>query len=253
MTTTIKVAQQTEPFYPTGDGEPVAESYDHMYALLTTLEVLRQYLAPRQATVLANQFLFYAQNFPKLRVAPDVMVIFDVPPGGRDSYKIWEEGQIPSLIFEMTSPGTKDVDLIWKKTLYEQLGVKEYWLFDPKGEWIEEKLRGYRLRGEVYELIGDSRSEALELRLQVEEKLIGFYRQDTGEKLLLPDELACALRQEVIAKQQAEERAEQERQRAEQESQRAEQERQRAEQAELEVQKLREKLRSLGIDPDTLQ
>jgi Uma2 family endonuclease len=239
MTAILKVAQQTEIFYPSADGEPVAETYDHLYSLLTTLEVLRQYLAPRQATVLGNQFLYYAQGFPKLRVAPDVMVIFDVPPGGRDNYKIWEEGQVPSVIFEMTSPGTKDNDQILKKTLYEQLGVQEYWLFDPKGEWIEEKLRGYRLRGESYELIGESRSEPLELRLQVEEKLIGFYREDTGEKLLLPDELAQALRQEVIARQQAEERAEQERQRAEQ--------------AELEVQQLREKLRSLGIDPDTLQ
>ncbi|KYC42817.1 hypothetical protein WA1_11865 [Scytonema hofmannii PCC 7110] len=245
MTAILPIAQQTEPFYPSADGEPVAETYDHLYCLLTTLEVLRQYLASRQATVLGNQFLYYAQGFPKLRVAPDVMVIFDVPPGGRDNYKIWVEGQVPTVIFEMTSPGTKDTDQILKKTLYEQLGVQEYWLFDPKGEWIEEKLRGYRLRGESYELIGERCSEPLELRLQVEEKLIGFYRQDTGEKLLLPDELAQALRQEVIARQQAEERAEQERQRTEQE-------RQRAEQAELEVQQLREKLRSLGVDPNTI-
>jgi Uma2 family endonuclease len=253
MTATLPVVQQTEPYYPSADGEPVAETYDHLYSLLTTLEVLRQYLASRQATVLGNQFLYYAQGFPKLRVAPDVMVIFDVQPGGRDNYKIWVEGQVPTVIFEMTSPGTKDTDQILKKTLYEQLGVKEYWLFDPKGEWIEEKLRGYRLRGESYELIGDSRSEPLELRLQVEGKLIGFYREDTGEKLLLPDELASALGEEAIARQQAEERAEQERQRAEQERQRAEQERQRAEQAELEIQQLKEKLRSLGVDPDTLQ
>jgi hypothetical protein len=67
----------------------VAETYDHLYALLITLEVLRQYLEGRQATVLGNQFLYYAQNLPKLRVTTDVMVIFDVAPGGRDNYKIW--------------------------------------------------------------------------------------------------------------------------------------------------------------------
>lgn len=78
-----------------------------LYALLTTLEVLKQYLAAHQATVLGNQFLYYAQGFPKLRLAPDVMVIFDVAPGGRDNYKIWEEGQVPTVIFEMTSFGTK--------------------------------------------------------------------------------------------------------------------------------------------------
>jgi Uma2 family endonuclease len=73
------------------------------------------------------------------------MVIFNVAPGGRDNYKIWEEKQVPAVIFEITSEGTKEKDTGYKKTLYEQMGVKEYWLFDPKGEWIEQKLKGYRL------------------------------------------------------------------------------------------------------------
>lgn len=201
--------------YPSADNTPVAETYDHLYAILTTLEVLKRYLIGRQATVLANQFLYYAQGFPRLRTAPDVMVIFDVAPGGRDNYKIWEEGQVPVVIFEMTSKSTQDQDKTFKKTLYEQLGVQEYWLFDPKGEWIEEKLRGYRLRGETYEAIADNRSEPLQLHLAVEGKLIGFYREDTGEKLLMPDELADALKQETQARQLAQEQAEGERQQRE--------------------------------------
>jgi len=209
MTATSPTTPTTPIIYPSSDGEPVAETYDHLYAILTTLEVLKQYLTGRQATVLADQFLYYAQGFPRLRIAPDVMVIFDVEPGGRDNYKTWEEGQVPVVIFEMTSKGTQDQDKTFKRTLYEQLGVLEYWLFDPKGEWIEEKLQGYRLRGETYEPITDSRSEPLQLRLVVEGKLIGFYREDNGEKLLIPDELAQAL-------QLAEERAEQERQQRDQ-------------------------------------
>jgi Uma2 family endonuclease len=215
MTALSPSAQTTPIVYPSADGEPVAETYDHLYAILTALEVLKQYLAARQATVLANQFLYYAQGFPKLRTAPDVMVIFEVSPGGRDNYKIWEEGQVPVVIFEMTSKGTKDYDQSFKKTLYEQLGVQEYWLFDPKGEWIEEQLRGYRLRGEVYEPITDSQSQPLQLRLAVEGKLISFYRQDTGEKLLIPDELAQALQGEMLARQQAEILAAEERQQRE--------------------------------------
>ncbi len=215
MTAILPKTQSAEIFYPSSDGEPLAETYDHLYAILTTLEVLKQYLALRQATVLADQFLYYSQGFPKLRVAPDVMVIFDVAPGGRDNYKIWEEGQVPVVIFEITSPGTRQQDESLKKTLYEQLEVKEYWQFDPRGEWIEEKLRGYRLRGEIYEPITDNRSEPLQLRLAVEGKIIGFYREDTGEKLLIPDELAQALQQETQRRQEAEERAEQERQQRE--------------------------------------
>jgi len=50
-------------------------------------------------------------------------------------------------------------------------------------------------------------SDVLTLRLVVEGELIGFYRDDTGEKLLVPDELYVALKQEVAARQAAEERA----------------------------------------------
>merc|ERR1712178_206532 len=176
-------------------GEPVAETYIHLYAILTTLEVLKQYLSGQQGTVLANQFMYYSQGLPRMRVAPDVMVIFNVEPGGRDNYKIWEEKEVPQVIFEMTSPGTKNQDQEFKKTLYEQLGVKEYWLFDPKGEWIPEQLKGYRLRNTVYEVIEDNRSEPLQLQLKVEGQLIGFYREDTGKKLLIPEELATALQE----------------------------------------------------------
>ncbi|BDI17541.1 hypothetical protein ANSO36C_33430 [Nostoc cf. commune SO-36] len=231
MTSLLPDSQSTEVFYPSSDGEPLAESYVHLCALLATLEVLRQYLLDREATVLSNQFLYYAQGFPRLRVAPDVMVIFNVAPGGRDNYKIWEEGQVPVVIFEMTSEGTKNQDTGFKKTLYEQLGVIEYWLFDPKGEWIKEQLQGYRLRGEVYEPITDSRCEPLQLRLEIEGQLIGFYREDTGEKLLIPEELAEALKQERLAREQAQEQAKQ---------------------AESQVERLRQHLRSLGVDPDTI-
>ena len=192
--TAASVSPPGQPsIYPSTDGEPVAETYVHLYAMLITLEVLRQYLAGQQATVLSNQFLYYAEGFPKLRVAPDVMVIFDVKPGGRDNYKIWEEGQTPTVVFEMTSKGTQEQDQSFKKTLYEQLEVQEYWLFDPKGEWIPEQLRGYRLQGEQYTPVTDNISRALNLRLTVEETLISFYRLDTDEKLLIPDELATAL------------------------------------------------------------
>lgn len=226
MTHLVQSAQTID--YPSSDGEPVAETYAHLYVLLVTLEVLQQYLAGRQATVLANQFLYYAQGFPKLRVAPDVMVIFNVAPGGRDNYKVWEEGQVPAVIFEMTSQGTKGQDQEFKKRLYEQLGVQEYWLFDPRGEWLDSQLQGYRLHKDVYEPITDGRSEPLQLRLAVEGELISFYR-DTGEKLLIPSELAERLLQESQARQEAEALLQQERQRAEH---------------------LAQYLRQQGIDPD---
>jgi DNA-binding NarL/FixJ family response regulator len=57
----------------------------------------------------------------------------------------------------------------------------------------------------------------------VEGALLGFYREDTGEKLLVPDELVQALQQEMQRRSQAEQRVEQAEQLAEQAEQRAEQ------------------------------
>ncbi len=226
-------APQPEIFYPSSDGEPLAESYDHLYVIMTTLAMLLHHLKGQQATVLADQFLYYAQGFPRLRVAPDVMVIFNVQPGGRDNYKTWEEGQVPAVIFEMTSPSTRNKDDIEKKQLYESMGVTEYWQFDPRGEWIPEKLRGYRLQGDLeptYAPITDNKSEPLQLQLVVEDKIISFYRLDNGVRLLPLEELNIAIEQET-------QRAEAEFQRAELEAQRAEMEAQRAK---VETQKVQE-------------
>lgn len=235
MTSVLPTARSTEIVYPSSDGEPLAETSVHVDAIIDAVVILRQLLADR-AIVLADQFLYYAQGFPKLRVAPDIMVIFDVPPGARDNYKTWEEGQVPAVIFEITSEGTRKQDQDSKKTLYEQLEVQEYWLFDPKGEWIPERLCGYRLQGDGYAAIADGRSEPLQLRLQVGGALIGFYREDTGEKLLAPGELVQALRAETLARQNAEERAERERQRADR--------------AESQVARLQAQLKALGVNPE---
>ncbi|MEM9137077.1 MAG: Uma2 family endonuclease [Cyanobacteria bacterium P01_F01_bin.42] len=224
-----------EIIYPVSDGEPVAETYDHFYALLVTLEVLKQYLTGQQATVLGNQFLYYAKGFPKLRVAPDVMVIFDVEPGGRDSFKTWEEQAVPQVVFEMTSKSTKKEDQEKKFQLYEQIGVTEYWLFDPRGEWLESPLMGYQLVDEMYQPILNLRSNVLGLQLAVENKLIQFTEVATGNRLLHPSELKTTLEQMEL-------KAEQEKQRAAQEKQRAAQEKQRAE-------KLIAQLKALGVDP----
>ncbi|WP_017327037.1 Uma2 family endonuclease [Synechococcus sp. PCC 7336] len=209
----------TEPVYPVRDDEPLAESYAHLYAILTILEALRQHVSGRRATVLANQFLYYAQGFPKLRVAPDVMVIFDVEPGGRDCYKVWEESKAPTVIFEITSASTSKQDFESKKHLYESLEVQEYWLFDPKGDWIEGQLLGYQLVGDDYAPITDKRSERLQLRLEVEGDRLSFYREDTGEKLLVSDELVLALQEATAAKVETQQQLEATQQALEQELQ----------------------------------
>jgi Uma2 family endonuclease len=216
----MTVSTNTTLHYPSGDGQPVAETFAHLYAILMTIEVLRLYFRGQRAIVLGNQFLYYEEGNSQKRIAPDVFVAFGVEPGGRDNYKIWEEGAVPSVAFEITSPSTKKEDDGPKKSLYAQLGIAEYWQFDPKGDWIPEKLRGHRLENCQYQPIADGLSVALGLRLAVDDSLvhsptalIAFHRLGTGEKLLLPVEwqsTAIEARQEALLARQEATAAEQE-------------------------------------------
>ena len=229
MTTELKISPKTEIFYLSEDDEPLAESPEHLLAIVNTFTVLTQYLAGQQAIIFSNQFLYYVEGLPSARVAPDIMVIFDVEPGIRSNYKIWEEKQVPKIIIEMTSQGNKDNDYLIKKSLYEQLGVEEYWLFDPRGEWVPEQLLGYRLQEEgFYRKIRGDRSETLQLRLVPEGSLLSFYRLDNEAKLLIPDELSQALQAETRAKQEAQRQVALEQRRVEVAQQQAENAEQRA-------------------------
>ncbi|NJK35794.1 MAG: Uma2 family endonuclease [Oscillatoriales cyanobacterium SM2_2_1] len=230
MIASIVYSATPDIIYPSSDGEPLAETQQHILAILMTFAMLRLYLQEQQAVVFANQFLYYIEGNPRARVTPDVMVVFDIEKRFYDNYKIWEERRTPTMIFEVTSAGTKETDWNFKKTLYEQLGVTEYWLFDPYGEWITEQLNGHRLNEDgIYKPIPDNLSEVLQLELRAEEHLIGFYRLDNGEKLLTPEELYRAISVANL--------------RADQEAQRAEQEKIRAD-------RLAERLRQMGVNLD---
>ena len=43
----------------------------------------------------------------------------------------------PDIIIEILSPSTAYYDLVYKKEVYARHRVKEYWIVDPIGKWIE--------------------------------------------------------------------------------------------------------------------
>lgn len=43
----------------------------------------------------------------------------------------------PDLVIEILSPSTGYYDLTEKKDVYAEFGVKEYWIVDPKKQWIK--------------------------------------------------------------------------------------------------------------------
>ncbi len=139
-------------------------------------------------------------------VAPDLFVVQGVAKGERRAYKLWEEGQPPTVVFEITSRGSRLEDLGTKRALYAMLGVREYFLSDPLGEYLRPPLQGYRLREGEYERVlsgdkGELASLALSFELRVEEGQLRVVNPATGERLLTPAEAQAARRAEAEARQ----------------------------------------------------
>jgi len=198
MTTLLKT--EANIIYPSEDNTPLAETSIHLDLIINTVVILRHYLKAQNlpGIILSNQFVYYAQGFPKLRVAPDIAVVLDLPFSKPDNYKIWESGQVPSVIFEITSKSTQSQDQVIKKDLYESLGVKEYWLFDPRSEWLEPPLKGYLLVDDLYTPILNGISPTLSMRLEANGNQLDLYLLDNGQKLLTPDQLNEALQQSEV-------------------------------------------------------
>jgi len=187
-----------EDLYPSSDGEPMAETQIHVLLLMALYQPLRLFYQPRGIFMAANLFLYYREGEPKARRAPDIMAVkgIDVRPLRR-SFKVWVEKAAPCWVLELTSKKTAKEDRVDKKQLYQELGVGEYFLFDPLHEYLPEQLMGYRLVDGVYKKLKPDRdgaliSEELQLRMVPSGKNLLLYSLETGERLLAPDEAYVA-------------------------------------------------------------
>ena len=132
--------------YPDSDGQPVAETDFQRKPLWYANDALaRRYRDRDDVYVSANLFVYYEQGNPRAVVAPDVFVVFGAPGHDRRSYKLWEEPKAPDFVLEITSRSTRTEDEGTKRRVYARLGVREYWRFDPTGDWLDPPLDGERL------------------------------------------------------------------------------------------------------------
>ncbi|MBW4638929.1 MAG: Uma2 family endonuclease [Gloeocapsa sp. UFS-A4-WI-NPMV-4B04] len=213
--------------------EPEMESSLHYTQLLILVSCVEWLWRERNDFFIgANLTIYFSRQQLRNRDfrGSDFFLVKDTEKRDRKSWVVWEEaGKNPDLIIELLSTLTANVDRTLKKELYQnQFRTPEYFWFSPDDlEFI-----GFRLLGNQYqEVTPDARgwrwSEVLGLYLGV---VAGKLRYFTSEGILVP---------------LPEEAAEQEQQQKEIAQLQAEQERLRAE-------RLAERLRVLGVDPDSL-
>jgi Uma2 family endonuclease len=195
--------------YPTSDGQPMAETTLHRKIMADLIEALERHFAGvPDVWVGGNLFLCYRKGDPSAALAPDVLLARGVTKWDRPNYLLWEE-RPPALVVEVTSRKTRREDRGKKKDVYERIGVEEYVLFDPYGDWLRPRLQGFRLEGGRYQPIapdedGSLASRTTGLILRPEAERLRLFDPAAGTPLLWTDELEGALAEERAARARAE-------------------------------------------------
>lgn len=175
----LKLKNRGEIYYPDSDGKPTAETDVHREQMNYLIETLKVHFESRTDVYVSGNIMFYyEEGNPRKVFSPDVMVCIGVSGEIRRTYKLWEEAQFPQVVFEISSRGTWGDDLNKKWFLYQQFGVKEYYIFDPEYDYLPEPLIAYRLkRGELKQVaVKNNRIYSEEIKLEI---------VDTGEGLRL--------------------------------------------------------------------
>lgn len=206
--------------------EPPLETYLHLQQMLLLLKCLDWHWQDRTDYFAAgNLTIYYSMRQRKSEDfrGPDFFVVLDTEKRPRKSWTIWEEdGKYPNVIVELLSDSTAEVDRGLKKQLYQDtFRTPEYFWFSPDTLEFE----GHVLVRGSYEAIapnpqGHLWSAELNLFLGVQDQLLRFWDK-AGELVQTPEESA----------QQAHQNAQQLQRRSD---------------------RLAQKLRELGVDPDTV-
>lgn len=232
------VNENSAVYYPESDGLPMGETELHQDWMIRILHWMRYRYRDQPVYSASNLLLYYVEGQPTRFVVPDVFVVPDSEKHPRRVFKTWEEGRAPAVVFEVTSKATRINDEVDKLTIYEEIGVQEYFLYDPTEEYLTPALKGFQLIDGVMNDMKPSQegliSQTLGIALRLDDDGdLTAWDLDSGHQVLTGEEA---------------ERVEKEAERAEKEAERVEKEAERKRRMELEaeIEKLRRQLRDKG-------
>lgn len=152
--------------YPSADGERMAETDFQYIPLTNTVSALRvRYHGRTDVYVAGDMLIYYRINRNDLSIAPDIYAVVGAAGNHpRDSWLVWREGKAPDFVMEIASQSTWRRDVAQKRDIYAEMGVSEYWRFDPTGRFFTPPLVGERLVDTGYQQLPVAADEAGILR-----------------------------------------------------------------------------------------
>jgi Uma2 family endonuclease len=198
-----RVATPPTDVHPPNDCLPIAPGDLHRYWTTRVIEILAHRYFDQPVYVSGSLLVQGDEGDPKTWVIPDVFVAKDCDPRRRSVYRVREEGKAPHFVLEVTSRRSQREDMRVKLTRYLALGVAEYFLYDPLGEWVEGLL-GLRLipQGGCVPLEPEADesvvSRELGIAFALEDGQLVLRDATTNERLLTGSERAAAAQQRII-------------------------------------------------------
>lgn len=267
--------------YPSSDGKRMADNTLQWEWIALIKLGMDAVFKDRPDVFVAGDLLWYpVKGRIDIRVAPDVLIAIGAPKESRGSYIQFAENNLPpQVVVEILSPSNTAKEMEKKLAFYQTYGVEEYYIYDPirfifsvyvrssdtlvlqeisEEEWLSPILgvrwsmkngilELFRPDGQPFlsylELFDEQNTALEELEQQREEMKKKVQMLEEQERMILAQ--ASRIEQEI-------KQFKQEKQRADQEQQRADQEKQRADHEKSEKEKLIQKLKELGIDPDAI-
>ncbi|NJM58838.1 MAG: Uma2 family endonuclease [Synechococcales cyanobacterium RU_4_20] len=213
----MTLSVEPQIIYPERDGQPMSDNTKQFRWIVLLKENLECLFAADPQVFVAGDLLWYpVEGKPEIRIAPDAMVVLGRPKGDRGSYRQWQEDNVvPQVVFEVLSPGNTLREMTKKLHFHDRYGVEEYYVYDPD----RNDFNGLqRLDGSltVIDEITDWMSPLLGIRFRLTADTLEIYYPDR-RRFLTTVELM----------------------------QQAKQEKQRAD-------RLADRLRELGVDPDAV-
>ncbi|MEZ2237068.1 Uma2 family endonuclease [Microcoleus sp.] len=252
MTATIPTQTLPEIIYPDSDGKPMSDNTKQFQLIVKIQGGIDALFKDNENVFVAGDLLWYpVEGDNKTRQAPDTMVVFGRPKGYRGSYQQWLEDNIaPQVVFEIFSPENRMREIFKLFKFYENHGVEECYFYDLK---YNEFVGWVRSDGELnyIESMEGWVSPRLEIRFETASGDLEIYQPD-GLKFLSYVELS---RQMELAQQQMEltqQQMELAQQQMELTQQQMEQQRQEKELVQQKADRLSEKLREMGINPEDI-
>ena len=182
-------------YYPSTDPNAMPETDIHFKLIANFVLILEAFLKNRSdANAFGDLMFYYEPGNRQTFVAPDVSVCFGIDKSPRRVYKLWEEKSVPSVIVEIASESTWREDLTKKFALYQNLGVNEYYVFDPEYKFLAQPLLAFHLneQGELAEAAvnhGRVFSESLGLELVDTGETLRLFNPETNEFLMTIKEI----------------------------------------------------------------